>query len=64
MEPGYVIAIFLFFGLTKYAIYGDEMKKIAPIIYVIGGILWPLVLAVSLVRSFITFVNWLFNARV
>ena len=60
----YIIGAMFFARFTDYALNGEKAKGIAPIIYIIGGLVWPLVFLVIIIRVFITFIDWLFNAKI
>ena len=46
----YIIGAVVFTRLTDYALNGEGAEGIAPAIYIIGAILWPVVFIVSLAR--------------
>ena len=64
----YIIGAIVFTRLTDYALNGERAKGIAPAIYVIGAVLWPVVFIVSLGRFVYgaskALIDWMFNSRI
>ena len=64
----YVIGAVVFARLTDFALNGEKAEGMAPAMYIIGSLVWPLVLLVSIGRFVyyisIVFIDWLFNSKV
>jgi hypothetical protein len=60
----YIIGGVLFTPFTRYALHGNTEVLVAPIVFVIGGLLWPLVAVAASARLIHKGINWLFAGRI
>jgi len=64
----YIIGAIVFARLSDYALNGENATGMAPAMYMVGAVIWPLVLLVSAGRFTYSisahFIDWLFNSRV
>ena len=60
----YVIGGAIFTPFTRYALHGESPVLVAPIVFVIGGLLWPLVAIAASARLVQKGINWMFAGRI